>query len=88
MSTAPGAASLWRTAGVSGDAERRFDLEPMPTSQVGYWAQGTRALASSDTHLYFPLYTPATLPVPPRPSPLLLFIEQAQLSLVYAPSRR
>jgi hypothetical protein len=35
-----------------------------------------------------PLYTPSTIPVVPRPSPLLLFIEQAQLTLVYARERR
>lgn len=35
-----------------------------------------------------PLFTPATTPVVPRPSPLLLFIEQAQRVLVYAPARR
>jgi len=35
-----------------------------------------------------PLYGPSTTPVVPRPSPLLLFIEQAQLTLVYAPGRR
>lgn len=33
------------------------------------------------------LYTPSSTPVIPAPSPLLLFIQQAQLSLVYA-SRR
>ncbi|HEU5041423.1 MAG TPA: hypothetical protein VFT84_11400 [Gemmatimonadales bacterium] len=32
-----------------------------------------------------PRYGPSTTPVAPRPSPLLLFIEQAQLTLVYAP---
>jgi|APDOM4702015248_1054824.scaffolds.fasta_scaffold430197_2 hypothetical protein len=35
-----------------------------------------------------PRYGPSTTPVAPRPSPLLLFIEQAQLTLVYAPGRR
>jgi hypothetical protein len=30
-----------------------------------------------------PLYTPSTYPVPPRPSALLLFIQQAQHTLVY-----
>lgn len=33
-------------------------------------------------------YSPSTTPVTPRPSPLLLFIEQAQLTLVYGPGRR
>ena len=35
-----------------------------------------------------PLYTPSTTPLVPRPSPLLLFIEQAQRVLVYAPGQR
>jgi hypothetical protein len=35
-----------------------------------------------------PLYSPSTTPLVPRPSPLLLFIEQAQRILVYGPSRR
>jgi hypothetical protein len=30
-----------------------------------------------------PLYTPSTMPVPPAPDPLLSFIRQAQLALVY-----
>jgi hypothetical protein len=30
-----------------------------------------------------PLYTPSTVPVPPAPDPLLIFIRQAQLALVY-----
>jgi hypothetical protein len=30
------------------------------------------------------LYTPSTVPVMPPPSPLLLFIQQAQMTLVYA----
>lgn len=34
-----------------------------------------------------PLLTPSTAPVAIGPSPLLIFIQQAQLSLVYA-SRR
>jgi hypothetical protein len=29
------------------------------------------------------LYTPSTQPVQPRPDPLLLFIQQAQLILLY-----
>ena len=29
-----------------------------------------------------PLYAPSTLPVQPRPDPLLLFIQQAQLTLL------
>ena len=29
------------------------------------------------------LFTPTTDPTPPPPTPLLLFIQQAQLSLVY-----
>jgi hypothetical protein len=29
------------------------------------------------------LYTPSTVPVIPSPSPLLLFIQQAQMTLVY-----
>ena len=29
------------------------------------------------------VYTPSTLPVQPRPDPLLLFIQQAQLILLY-----
>lgn len=33
-------------------------------------------------------FAPSTIPVAPRPSPLLLFIEQAQLTLVYARERR
>jgi hypothetical protein len=35
-----------------------------------------------------PRFAPSTMPVVPRPSPLQLFIEQAQLTLVYAPDRR
>ena len=35
-----------------------------------------------------PVYAPSTIPPVPRPSPLLLFIEQAQRVLVYAPGRR
>jgi len=34
------------------------------------------------------LYTPSSIPVTVRPGPLLVFIQQAQLTLVYAPSRR
>ena len=34
-----------------------------------------------------PLFTPSTVPVVPESSPLLIFIQQAQLTLVYA-SRR
>jgi hypothetical protein len=30
-----------------------------------------------------PLFTPSTCPVPPPPSPLLLFIQQAQVAIVY-----
>ena len=30
-------------------------------------------------------YTPSSCPVIPQPDPVLLFIQQAQLSLVYAP---
>jgi hypothetical protein len=33
------------------------------------------------------LYTPSSTPVVPRPGPLLLFIQQAQLSLVYQAGR-
>jgi hypothetical protein len=29
-------------------------------------------------------YTPSSCPVTPQPDPVLLFIQQAQLSLVYA----
>jgi hypothetical protein len=32
--------------------------------------------------------TPSSSPVVPRPDPVLLFIQQAQLSLVYAPGSR
>ena len=34
-----------------------------------------------------PLYTPSTTPVVPMPGPLLLFIQQAQVTLVYASDR-
>jgi hypothetical protein len=34
-----------------------------------------------------PLYTPSSTPVIPVAGPLLLFIQQAQLSLVYAARR-
>jgi hypothetical protein len=34
------------------------------------------------------LYTPSSCPVISRPDPVLLFIQQAQLSLVYAPGAR
>jgi hypothetical protein len=34
------------------------------------------------------LYTPSSCPAMPRPGPLLLFIQQAQLALVYAPGAR
>jgi hypothetical protein len=30
-----------------------------------------------------PLYTPSTMPVPPARDPLLLFIRQAQLTILY-----
>lgn len=30
-----------------------------------------------------PLYAPSTMPLPPAPDPLLVFIRQAQLELVY-----
>ena len=30
-----------------------------------------------------PLYTPSTMPVPPAPDPLLLFIHQAQVTILY-----
>ena len=33
------------------------------------------------------LYTPSTCPVPPAPDPLLRFIQQAQLALVYSRRR-
>jgi hypothetical protein len=33
------------------------------------------------------LYTPSTSPVPPAPDPLLRFIQQAQLVLVYSRRR-
>jgi hypothetical protein len=33
-------------------------------------------------------YTPSSCPVVPRPDPVLLFIQQAQLTLVYAPGAR
>jgi hypothetical protein len=33
------------------------------------------------------LYTPSSSPVVPRPGPLLLFIQQAQLALVYQADR-
>jgi hypothetical protein len=33
------------------------------------------------------LFTPSTMPAVAKPSPLLIFIQQAQLSLVYASSR-
>ena len=29
------------------------------------------------------VYSPSTMPVPPKPDPLLLFIQQAQLTLLY-----
>ena len=38
--------------------------------------------------MYAPRFAPSTMPVVIRPSPLQLFIEQAQLALVYAPGRR
>jgi hypothetical protein len=34
------------------------------------------------------LYTPSSCPVTLKPDPLLLFIQQAQLALVYAPGAR
>jgi len=34
-----------------------------------------------------PLFTPSTAPVVTAPSPLQIFIQQAQLSLVYASTR-
>jgi len=30
-----------------------------------------------------PVYSPSTLPCQPRPDPLLLFIQQAQITLLY-----
>jgi hypothetical protein len=30
-----------------------------------------------------PVYSPSTMPAPPAPDPLLLFIQQAQLTLAY-----
>ena len=30
-----------------------------------------------------PLYTPSTMPVQPAPGPLLLFIRQAQVTILY-----
>jgi len=30
-----------------------------------------------------PLYTPSTMPVQPAPDPLLLFIRQAQVTILY-----
>jgi hypothetical protein len=33
------------------------------------------------------LFTPSTMPVPVSPGPLLVFIQQAQLTLVYASNR-
>lgn len=35
-----------------------------------------------------PLFTPSTMPVPPAPDPLLLFIRQAQLALVYGTTEK
>ena len=34
------------------------------------------------------IFTPSSMPVSPSPGPLLLFIQQAQLAMVYAPGRR
>ena len=34
------------------------------------------------------LYSPSTMPLPPAPGPLLLFIRQAQLALVYGTSTK
>jgi hypothetical protein len=34
------------------------------------------------------IFTPSSMPVIPAPGPLLLFIQQAQLAMVYAPGRR
>jgi hypothetical protein len=34
------------------------------------------------------VYTPSSCPVVPQPDPVLLFIQQAQLSLVYTPGSR
>jgi hypothetical protein len=35
-----------------------------------------------------PLYTPSTMPVPPGPDALLVFIREAQLALVYRASTK
>jgi hypothetical protein len=35
--------------------------------------------------MYRTLYTPSSIPVVAAPSPLLVFIQQAQLALVYPP---
>lgn len=35
-----------------------------------------------------PQFTPSSCPVVSRPDPVLVFIQQAQLSLVYAPGTR
>jgi hypothetical protein len=35
-----------------------------------------------------PQFSPSSCPPVPRPDPVLLFIQQAQLSLVYAPGTR
>jgi hypothetical protein len=35
-----------------------------------------------------PQFTPSSSPVIPRSDPVLLYIQQAQLSLVYAPGTR
>jgi hypothetical protein len=34
------------------------------------------------------ILTPSSMPTPPTPGPLLLFIQQAQLAMVYAPRVR
>ena len=57
---------------------QKYALEPNP------WVSSE----SEDSTMTRSQFTPSSCPVVPRPDPVLLFIQQAQLSLVYAPGSR
>jgi hypothetical protein len=45
------------------------------------------SLQQEDRKMYRSLFTPSSIPEIPDPGPLLLFIQQAQLALVYRRER-
>jgi hypothetical protein len=58
-----------------------------PGSVEAYYDSSRNTRLEGMTAMHRPLYTPSTAPSVPDPGPLLLFIQQAQLTLVYASER-